>query len=60
MPFARHLAAAIAPRPLTILNPVDGEGKPVSQADLESAYAVARAAYKAAGAESSLKLSAAR
>jgi dienelactone hydrolase len=54
------LAAAIAPRPLTIRNPVDGAGKPVSQAELEAAYAGARAAYKAAGAEHSLKLEAAR
>jgi dienelactone hydrolase len=54
------LAAALAPRPLAIRNPVDGAGKPVSQADLEAAFAVARAAYKAAGAEGSLVLEAGR
>ncbi len=50
------LAAALAPRPLTIRNPVDAAGKPVPQAALEEAYAAAREAYKAAGAESNLKL----
>jgi dienelactone hydrolase len=50
------LAAAIAPRPLTIRNPVDAAGKPVPQAELEEAYAAARAAYKAAGAEDKLVL----
>jgi len=54
------LAAAIAPRPLTIRNPIDAAGNPVSQAELEEAYAVARAAYKAAGAESKLVLEANR
>ena len=52
------LAAATAPRPLTIRNPVDAAGKPVSQAGLEAAYAVAREAYKAAGVEKSLVLEA--
>ncbi len=50
------LAAAMAPRPLTIRNPVDPAGKPVTQAELEAAYASARAAYKAAGAEKNLVL----
>jgi hypothetical protein len=53
------LAVFIAPRKLTILSPVDGAGKPVSQAELETAYAKARAAYKAAGAEDHLILKAA-
>lgn len=53
------LAAALAPRPLEIRNAVDPAGKPVSQAALEEAYAAARAAYKAAGAEDKLKLVAA-
>ncbi|MBV8879958.1 MAG: acetylxylan esterase [Planctomycetaceae bacterium] len=53
------LAALMAPRKLTILGPVDGLGKPVSQADLESAYAKAREAYRAAGAEANLVLRAA-
>jgi dienelactone hydrolase/pimeloyl-ACP methyl ester carboxylesterase len=52
------LAAAIAPRPLTIRGAVDAAGKPVSQEDLESAYARAREAYKAAGAEKALVLEA--
>jgi hypothetical protein len=53
------LAALMAPRKLTIKAPVDGAGKPVSQADLEAAYARAREAYKAAGAEANLVLQAA-
>jgi dienelactone hydrolase/pimeloyl-ACP methyl ester carboxylesterase len=50
------LAALIAPRPLTIKNPVDAQGRPVSQAELESVYAKAIAAYKKAGAEKALVL----
>lgn len=53
------LAALIAPRKLTILSPVDPAGKPVSQAELEAAYAKAREAYRAAGAEAHLVLKAA-
>jgi hypothetical protein len=52
------LAAALAPRPLTIRNPVDPMGQPVTQAELEEAYAKAREAYKAAGAEKNLVLEA--
>lgn len=52
------LAALIAPRKLTIKSPVDPSGKPVSQAELEAAYAAARAAYRAAGAEANLVLQA--
>ncbi len=52
------LAAAIAPRPLAIRNPVDAAGRPVSQAELEEIYAAARAAYKASGAEKNLVLQA--
>ena len=52
------LAAALAPRPLTIRRPVDAAGKPVSQEELEATYAQARAAYKAAGAEKNLVLEA--
>jgi hypothetical protein len=52
------LAAALAPRPLTIRHPLDAAGNPVSQAELEEAYATARAAYKAAGAEKNLVLEA--
>jgi dienelactone hydrolase len=50
------LAALIAPRPLTIKNPVDAMGKPVSQAELEKVYARAIEAYKKAGAEKALVL----
>ena len=53
------LAALLAPRKLTIKAPVDGSGKPVTQAELEAAYAGVRAAYKAAGAERNLVLEAA-
>lgn len=53
------LAVLIAPRKLTIKAPVDGAGKPVTQAALEAAYARAREAYKAAGAEANLVLQAA-
>jgi dienelactone hydrolase/pimeloyl-ACP methyl ester carboxylesterase len=52
------LAAALAPRPLTIVNAVDAAGRPVTQAELEEAYAGARAAYKAAGAPEKLVLKA--
>jgi cephalosporin-C deacetylase-like acetyl esterase len=39
------LAAALAPRPLTIVAPRDPAGAPVTQAVLDEAYAVARLAY---------------
>ncbi len=54
------LAAAIAPRPLAIRNPVDAAGRPLTQAELEAAYAGAREAYKALGAEKNLVLEAKR
>jgi hypothetical protein len=50
------LAALMAPRKLTILSPVDGAGKAVSQSELESAYSRAREAYRSAGAEANLVL----
>jgi hypothetical protein len=53
------LAAAIAPRKLTIKAPVDPAGKPLTQAELDAAYAKVREAYKAAGAEQNLVLQAA-
>ena len=53
------LAAMMAPRKLSILSPVDGAGKPLSQADLIAAFAKAREAYRAAGAEGNLILRAA-
>jgi hypothetical protein len=53
------IAARIAPRKLTIKAAVDGAGKRVTQGELEAAYAAARDAYKAAGAEQNLVLQAA-
>ena len=53
------LAAALAPRPLTIKNPVDAAGNPIPQAAVEEAYAAARAAYRAASAADQLVLRAA-
>ena len=50
------LAALIAPRPLTIKNPVDPLGKPVAQAELEKVYTKAIEAYKKAGASDKLVL----
>jgi hypothetical protein len=50
------LAAAIAPRPLTIRQPTDPAGAPVSQATLDAAYASAKAAYLALNAADSLTL----
>jgi cephalosporin-C deacetylase-like acetyl esterase len=40
------LAAALAPRPLTIRGPVDGRSRPVAAEDLEGAYKAARRAYE--------------
>jgi hypothetical protein len=51
-----ELAGLIAPRPLTIRNAVDAQGKPVTQAALEEAYRGARAGYERAGAPKSLTL----
>jgi dienelactone hydrolase/pimeloyl-ACP methyl ester carboxylesterase len=56
------LAAALAPRPLSIRNPVDPLGRPVlrtERTELEAAYSGAREAYRAAGAEKNLVLEAA-
>jgi hypothetical protein len=50
------LAAAIAPRPLTILRPVDAAGKPLSKEAAEEAYKGVREAYKEAGAEDKFTL----
>jgi len=44
------LAAALAPRPLTIRNPVDAAGKTLTKEAAEEAYKSVLAAYKAAGA----------
>jgi len=53
------LAALLVPRKLTIKAPRDAAGKPVTQGELEAAYARVREAYKAAGAEQNLLLQAA-
>jgi dienelactone hydrolase len=53
------LAASLAPRPLTIRNPVDALGRPVSQAEAEKAYRKVRDAYKAKNAEKNFTLEAA-
>jgi len=45
------LAAALAPRTLTIRTPVDPVGKPVTQATLEEAYAPCKSAYQKTGAK---------
>ena len=52
------LAASLAPRSLTIRGAVDPAGRPVSRARVDTAYAVARAAYRARGAETSLTVDA--
>jgi cephalosporin-C deacetylase-like acetyl esterase/pimeloyl-ACP methyl ester carboxylesterase len=50
------LAAAVAPRVLTIREAVDPVGKPVAQRVLEEVYTPARAAYTRQGAEKRLVL----
>jgi dienelactone hydrolase/pimeloyl-ACP methyl ester carboxylesterase len=45
------LAAAVAPRKLTVRNPVDPAGKPLTKEAAEEAYKDVRAAYKAAKAD---------
>lgn len=44
------LAAALAPRPLTIRNPVDAASKPLTKGAAEEAYKQVREAYKKANA----------
>jgi pimeloyl-ACP methyl ester carboxylesterase len=53
-----ELAAAVAPRPLTIRAAVDGTGAPVDQAELEKAYAPCKTSYRDQNAEGKLLLSA--
>jgi hypothetical protein len=55
-----ELAATLAPRPLTIRNPVDAALQPVSQAVLETTYAACRAAYARQNAAEKLQLQGAR
>lgn len=52
------LAAALAPRPLTVRQALDPTGKPVFSESLGESYAAARESYRRAGAERSLDLSA--
>jgi hypothetical protein len=52
------LAAAVAPRPLTIRNPADPTGKPLARAAADDAYRPVRAAYAKAGAEKQLVVTA--
>jgi hypothetical protein len=54
------LAAAIAPRALTLKGSTDAAGQPVAQAALEEAYAAAKAAYLAQNAVDRLVLQASR
>ncbi len=50
------LAASIAPRKLTIRNPVDAAGKPLTKEAAEEAYKPVREAYKKAKAEDKFTL----
>ncbi len=50
------LATSIAPRPLTIRNPVDAAGKPLSKEAAEEVYKGVREAYKKANAEGKFTL----
>ena len=51
-----ELAATLAPRTLTIRNPVDAALRPVSQTDLEAAYEICRSAYARHQASAKLSL----
>jgi dienelactone hydrolase len=50
------VAAAVAPRPLRLEGLVDGVNRRVAQGDLNTAYAPARASYRAAGVRERLSL----
>jgi dienelactone hydrolase len=52
------LAAAVAPRSLHIINPVDGQRRPISQAELEKSYSSCREMFVASGAKDKLVLQA--
>ena len=54
------IRAAIAPRPLTIINPVDHLRTPLSPALAREEFAVVRKAFKAAHAANALKVKAGR
>lgn len=55
-----ELAATLAPRTLTIRNPVDAALRPLAQAELDAAYASCRAAYERSGAAKALHLETAK
>jgi hypothetical protein len=50
------VAAALAPRPLTLRSPLDAAGNPVGLSVLEEAYGVARSSYAEKGAAAALVL----
>lgn len=51
-----HLAATLAPRPLTLRGVVDATGNPLPLAEVEAAYRVCREAYDRAGASKNFKI----
>lgn len=50
------LMSSFAPRPLRIVNPVDGKLRPITQAELDAAYASCRERYQRQGANDQLIL----
>jgi hypothetical protein len=50
------LAATLAPRPLTLINPVDHSGEPARRDLIEADYALTRTVYALAGAEEALHI----
>jgi len=50
------LAATLAPRPLTLINPVDHAGEPARRDLIEADYALTRTVYARAGAEEALHI----
>jgi cephalosporin-C deacetylase-like acetyl esterase len=55
-----ELAAALAPRPLTLRRPADATGKPLAQDAANDAYRAVRGAYARAGVETQLVIAAER
>lgn len=53
-----HLAAALVPRPLLVLDPVDPEGRAMSVRGAEAEYGLARQAYEGQGAEKAFRVQA--
>ena len=50
------LAASLAPRKLTIFNPLDGSGEAADKIDLEKDFSVIKAAYESKKAEKNLRI----